>query len=172
MAPAARTRREIAALGFGYGLATTQATLASAYTVFTNNGARVAPTILAQAPDAQIERTQIFTPEVTRQVMLYLRAVVTEGTGRAADVRGLVVAGKTGTAEKPGGAQGYDQSRNFSSFAGVFPANDPRYVIVVALDDTGAGEAGGLVAAPVVARTLRRIAPMLGLRVEPDRAAR
>lgn len=172
LAPAARTRRDIAALGFGYGLATTQATLASAYTVFTNNGARVAPTILAQAPDAQIERTQIFTPEVTRQVMLYLRAVVTEGTGRAADVRGLVVAGKTGTAEKPGGAQGYDQSRNFSSFAGVFPANDPRYVIVVALDDTGAGEAGGLVAAPVVARTLRRIAPMLGLRVEPDRAAR
>ena len=73
---------------------------------------------------------------------------------------------------KPGGAQGYDQSRNFSSFAGVFPANDPRYVIVVALDNTGAGEAGGLVAAPVVARTLRRIAPMLGLRVEPDRAAR
>ncbi len=172
LAPAAQTRRDIAALGFGYGLATTQATLAGAYTVFTNNGARVAPTILAQAPDAQIERTQIFTPEVTRQVMFYLRAVVTDGTGRAANVPGLLVAGKTGTAEKPGGAQGYDQSRNFSSFAGVFPANDPRYVIVVALDDTGAGEAGGLVAAPVVARTLRRIAPMLGLRVEPDRAAR
>ncbi|ANP47197.1 peptidoglycan D,D-transpeptidase FtsI family protein [Candidatus Viadribacter manganicus] len=172
LAPPAQTRRDIAGLGFGYGLATTQASLASAYTVFTNNGARVAPTILAQAPDAEIVRTPIFTPDVTRQVMLYLRAVVTEGTGRAADVRGLVMAGKTGTAEKPGGAQGYDQSRNFSSFAGVFPANDPRYVIVVALDDTGAGEAGGLVAAPVVARTLRRIAPMLGLRVEPDRAAR
>jgi cell division protein FtsI (penicillin-binding protein 3) len=82
------------------------------------------------------------------------------------------VAGKTGTAEKPGGAAGYDESRNFSSFAGVFPANDPRYVIVVALDDTGEGAAGGMVAAPVVARTLRRIAPMLGLRVEPSAPAR
>jgi len=172
LAPIAQTRRDIAALGFGYGLATTQATLASAYTVFANDGARVAPTILALAPDAQVERTQIFTPAVTRQVMLYLRAVVTDGTGRAANVPGLLVAGKTGTAEKPGGAQGYDQSRNFSSFAGVFPANNPRYVIVVALDDTGAGEAGGLVAAPVVARTLRRIAPMLGLRVEPAAPAR
>lgn len=172
LAPAAQTRRDVAGLGFGYGLATTQATLASAYTVFANNGARVAPTILALAPDADIERTQIFTPEVTRQVMLYLRAVVTDGTGRAANVPGLLVAGKTGTAEKPGGAQGYDQSRNFSSFAGVFPANDPRYVIVVALDDTGAGEAGGLVAAPVVARTLRRIAPMLGLRVEQSAPGR
>ena len=172
LAPAAQTRRDVAGLGFGYGLATTQATLASAYTVFTNNGARVAPTILALGPDAPVERTQIFTPEVTRQVMLYLRAVVTEGTGRAANVPGLLVAGKTGTAEKLGGAQGYDESRNFSSFAGVFPVNDPRYVIVVALDDTGAGEAGGLVAAPVVARTLRRIAPMLGLRVEPAQPAR
>jgi cell division protein FtsI (penicillin-binding protein 3) len=101
-----------------------------------------------------------------------LRAAVTEGTGRAADVPGLAVAGKTGTAEKLGSAAGYDESRNFSSFAGVFPANDPRYVIVVALDETGAGEAGGRVAAPVVARTLRRIAPMLGLRVEPPPTAR
>ncbi len=172
LAPAAQSRRDVAALGFGYGLATTQATLASAYTVFTNNGARVEPTMLALAPDAEVQRTQIFTPEVTRQVVAYLRAVVTDGTGRAADVRGLAVAGKTGTAEKLGSAQGYDESRNFSSFAGVFPANNPRYVIVVALDDTGAGEAGGLVAAPVVARTLRRIAPMLGLRVEPASPAR
>ena len=172
LAPAARTRRDVAALGFGYGLATTQATLASAYTVFTNNGARVTPTMLALGSDANVERAQVFTPAVTRQVLTYLRAVVTDGTGRAANVPGLAVAGKTGTAEKPGGAQGYDESRNFSSFAGVFPANDPRYVIVVALDDTGAGEAGGLVAAPVVARTLRRIAPMLGLRVEPAASAR
>jgi cell division protein FtsI (penicillin-binding protein 3) len=172
LAPAAQGRRDVAALGFGYGLATTQATLASAYTVFANNGARVEPTMLALGPDAQVQRTQIFTPAVAQQVLTYLRAAVADGTGRAANVPGLLVAGKTGTAEKPGGAEGYDESRNFSSFAGVFPANNPRYVIVVALDDTGAGEAGGLVAAPVVARTLRRIAPMLGLRVEPERAAR
>ncbi|MEZ5995044.1 MAG: penicillin-binding protein 2 [Hyphomonadaceae bacterium] len=172
LAPAPQGRRDVAALGFGYGLAATPATLAGAYTVFTNDGALVHPTLLARAPDAPVERTEVFRPEVARQLIGYLRATVTEGTGRAADVRGLAVAGKTGTAEKPGGAQGYDESRNFSSFAGVFPAGDPRYVIVVALDDTGAGEAGGLVAAPVVARTLRRIAPMLGLRVEPDAPAR
>jgi cell division protein FtsI (penicillin-binding protein 3) len=135
--------------------------------VFANNGARVAPTMLALAEGAEMERTEIFTSDVSRQLVSYMRAVVTRGTGRAADVPGLLIAGKTGTAEKPGGAEGYDESRNFSSFAGVFPANDPRYVIVVALDDTGAGEAGGLVAAPVVARTLLRIAPMLGLRMEP-----
>jgi cell division protein FtsI (penicillin-binding protein 3) len=103
---------------------------------------------------------------VTQQVLSYMRSVVTDGTGRAADVPGLLVAGKTGTAEKLGDDT-YTQDHNFSSFAGVFPVNSPRYVIFLALDDTGAGAAGGAVAAPAVARTLRRIAPMLGLRVEP-----
>ena len=167
LAPHARSRRDVAGLGFGYGLAATPAALAGAYTVFANQGALVAPTLIARAPDAEVERRQVFSPEVTRQVLSYLRDAVIDGTGRAADVPGLAIAGKTGTAEKLGEESAYDASRNFSSFAGVFPANDPRYVIVVALDDTGEGAAGGMVAAPVVARTLRRIAPMLGLRVEP-----
>lgn len=171
LAPHARGRRDVAGLGFGYGLAATPAALAGAYTVFANQGALVEPTLIARAPDAEIEQREVFTPQVTRQVLAYLRAAVVDGTGRGADVPGLAIAGKTGTAEKLG-AETYDESRNFSSFAGVFPANDPRYVIVVALDDTGEGAAGGAVAAPVVARTLRRIAPMLGLRVEPGAAPR
>jgi cell division protein FtsI (penicillin-binding protein 3) len=165
IAPSARGRGDVASLGFGYGLAATPAALAGAYTVFVNGGARVTPTLVARAPDAPVQRTQVFTPEATRQVLGFLRTAVTQGTGRAADVPGLAVAGKTGTAEIWGGADGYDQSRNFSSFAGVFPANNPRYVIVLALDGVGEGAAGGAVAAPAVARTLRRVAPMLGLRV-------
>jgi cell division protein FtsI (penicillin-binding protein 3) len=166
LAPQTRSRRDVAGVGFGYGIAATPATLAGAYTLFANNGQRVRPTLLALASDAAITRTQVFSPEVTRQVLTYMRATVTDGTGRAADVPGLMVAGKTGTAEKLTGADGYDESRNFSSFAGVFPSNAPRYIIVLALDDTGEGAAGGMVAAPAVGRTLRRIAPMLGLRVE------
>jgi cell division protein FtsI (penicillin-binding protein 3) len=166
IAPQARTRRDIAGLGFGYGLATTPASLAGAYTIFTNSGARVAPTLLMRTPDARTTRTPVFSPAVTQQVLSYMRSVVTDGTGRAANVPGLAVAGKTGTAEKLGD-ETYAEDHNFSSFAGVFPATDPRYVIFLALDDTGEGAAGGAVAAPAVARTLRRIAPMLGLRVEP-----
>lgn len=172
IAPSARSRRDVAGLGFGYGLATTPAALAGAYTVFTNQGARVAPTLLMRGPDVDIERTTVFSPEVTRQVLAYMRATVTSGTGRAADVPGLPVAGKTGTAEVFENTTGYDESRNFSSFAGVFPAHDPRFVIVVSLDGVGEGAVGGAIAAPVVARVLRRIAPMLGLRVEPVAPAR
>ncbi|MDX2276456.1 MAG: penicillin-binding protein 2 [Hyphomonadaceae bacterium] len=167
LAPQAQGRRDVAGIGFGYGLATTQAALASAYTVFANEGARVRPTLLRRAPEDEVERTQVFSPQTTRQVLSYLRYSVTDGTGRAADVRGLQVAGKTGTAEKLGAGASYDESRNFSSFAGVFPASNPRYVIVVSLDDVQAGQVGGAVAAPVVARVLTRAAPMLGLRVEP-----
>ena len=168
LAPAARARRDVAGLGFGYGLAATPAALAGAYTVFANHGARVEPTLLARAPDARVERTPVFSPEVTRQLMVYLRAVVTDGTGRAADVPGLAVAGKTGTAEKLATATGLRRKPQFLLVRGRISGLRIRAMcIVVALDDAGAGEAGGAVAAPVVARTLRRIAPMLGLRVEP-----
>jgi cell division protein FtsI (penicillin-binding protein 3) len=167
LAPQAQGRRDVAGIGYGYGLATTQAALAGAYTVFANEGALVRPTLLRRAPEDAAGRTPVFSPQTTRQVLSYLRYAVTNGTGRAADVRGLQVAGKTGTAEKLGEGAAYDESRNFSSFAGVFPASDPRYVIVVSLDDVHAGQVGGAVAAPVVARVLTRAAPMLGLRAEP-----
>jgi cell division protein FtsI (penicillin-binding protein 3) len=163
LAPAARGRRDVAGLGFGYGLAATPASLAGAYTVFANQGARVELTLALRPGDVPIERRPVFSPETTRLVLSYLRAAVTEGTGRAAEVPGLDVAGKTGTAEKLGGGETYDGARNFSSFAG-----DPRYVIVIALDDVAEGEAGGVVAAPVVAATLRRVAPMLGLRMTAE----
>ena len=172
IAPRAQGPRDVAGLGFGYGLAATPAALAGAYTVFVNGGARVAPTLIARAPGDAIARTPVFSTETTRLLLTYLRAAVIEGTGRAADAPGLEIAGKTGTAEKLGADRaGYDQSRNFSSFAGVFPASNPRYVIVLALDDVGAGGAGGQVAAPAVARVAERIAPILGLRVTPRDAA-
>ena len=167
IAPDAATRRDVAGIGFGYGLAATQSSLAGAYTVFANQGARVAPTLVRHGEDQSVERTQVFSPEVTRQVVSYLRYSVTTGTGRAADIRGLEIAGKTGTAEKLGADAAYDDSRNFSSFAGVFPASNPRYVIVLALDGVREGQVGGAVAAPAIGRVLTRIAPMLGMTVTP-----
>jgi len=169
IAPVPRVQRDVAALGFGYGIAVSPAALAGAYTVFVNGGARVAPTLLARAPDARLERTQVFSLSATRQVLGLMRAVVVEGTGRGADVPGLEVAGKTGTAEVRGADGRYDDSRNVSSFAGVFPGDDPRYVIVLSLNGAGEGEAGGVVAAPAAGQTLRRIAPLLGLRVTDTR---
>ncbi|MES1200579.1 MAG: penicillin-binding protein 2 [Pseudomonadota bacterium] len=166
IAPRAQGPRDVAGLGFGYGLAATPAALAGAYTVFANNGERVTPTLVARAAGDSIPRTAVFTPQTVALVLSYMRATVTDGTGKAADVPGLEIAGKTGTAEKlDDTATTYNESRNFSSFAAVFPASDPRYIMLLSLDDVGQGGAGGAVAAPAVGRIATRIAPMLGLQV-------
>ncbi|MET0181817.1 MAG: penicillin-binding protein 2 [Caulobacterales bacterium] len=170
IAPRMQSRLDVATLGFGYGLATSPAALAGAYTVFANGGAYVRPTLLAYKDGDPIERAPVFSPDTTRRVISMMRATVMRGTGREADVPGLEIAGKTGTAEKLGGTAGYDQDSMFSSFAAIFPASDPRYVIVLALDEpartaaTGGHATGGAVAARPVGRIAARIAPMLGLR--------
>jgi cell division protein FtsI (penicillin-binding protein 3) len=94
-----------------------------------------------------------------------------KGTGRKADAPGYRVGGKTGTAQKIINGH-YSKSINLTSFAGVFPMDDPRYVIVVMLDEPKATPetygftTAGWNVAPVVSRTVSRIAPMLG--VAPD----
>jgi cell division protein FtsI (penicillin-binding protein 3) len=99
-----------------------------------------------------------------------LRLAVTDGTGGFADVPGYEVAGKTGTAEKPNAAGGYDRKRVLSSFAGMFPASDPDYVILIMLDEPEdrsgpyVRRSAGWTAAPVAGAAIARIAPMLGLR--------
>ena len=100
-----------------------------------------------------------------------LRRVVTDGTASLAEVPGYAVGGKTGTADKPkASGGGYHEDRVIATFAGMFPAHDPRYVIVVTLDEPveTSGEeprrTAGWTAVPVAAEIIRRTAPLLGLR--------
>jgi cell division protein FtsI (penicillin-binding protein 3) len=165
--PRAADRITTAILGYGHGLAPTLVGLAAAYTVFVNDGARVGPTLRRHEEGDPVRTTQVFAPLATRETVHLMRDVVVEGTARQADLRGLDIAGKTGTAEKPGPDGRYDPDRMFSSFAAVFPARAPRYVIVMALDEpqrtaeNGNLATGGAVAAPAVGRTVARIAPFL-----------
>ncbi|MFA5539842.1 MAG: penicillin-binding transpeptidase domain-containing protein, partial [Gemmobacter sp.] len=102
-----------------------------------------------------------------------LRYVVTKGTARQAEVAGYRVGGKTGTADKPRPGGGYYKNRNVSTFAAMYPADKPVYVLVVTLDEpkvsvAGGGEVrtAGATAAPVAAALVERLSPLLGLR--PD----
>lgn len=155
----------LAARGFGHGMAVSLLALARAYSVFVNEGQivdlRFEPLPEGDAPPL----TRVFTASTTARVLSYLRANVTQGTGKRAAVAGLAMAGKTGTAEKYQ-AGGYAEHRNFASFAAVFPADAPRYVLLVALDEPAPGAGGGTggaVAAPIVARIAARIGPLLAL---------
>jgi cell division protein FtsI (penicillin-binding protein 3) len=109
-------------------------------------------------------------PEVARTSLDMMRAVVTRGTASFAEIKGYEVAGKTGTADKAKPTGGYYKDKVIATFASVFPASDPKYVLVLTLDEPVeviAGEArrtAGWTAVPVAAEVIRRTAPLLGLR--------
>jgi cell division protein FtsI (penicillin-binding protein 3) len=115
------------------------------------------------------------TEETANRARTMLRHVVTEGTGQVADVPGYLVAGKTGTADKPKPGGGYHAKKVIATFAAMFPADDPRYVLVVSLDEPvntlgrEPTRTAGSTAAPVAAELIRRVAPLLDLkpRIEP-----
>ena len=109
--------------------------------------------------------------QTSAEIRKMLRAVVTDGTATMGDVVGYSVGGKTGTADKPDRVNGgYHDDRVIATFAGAFPTDDPRYVIVVMLDEPveSSGDeprrTAGWTAVPVAAEMIGRVAPLLGLR--------
>ncbi|MEE2878252.1 MAG: penicillin-binding transpeptidase domain-containing protein, partial [Pseudomonadota bacterium] len=139
---------------------------ASAFSVFANGGEMVEPTIIH---DGKRRRTRrVFSAPTAALVTSMFRDAVVSGTGSRAEVAGYRVAGKTGTAEKPVPG-GYSDTANMASFAAVFPADSPDYVVLIVLDDpkdgVGRGRAAAWNAAPTAGRVIERVAPMLG--VEP-----
>lgn len=161
-----------ATVSFGHGLAASPLHLAAAYATIANNGRRVTPTLVhgRQRPEGE----QVLSPRAAAMSVDMLRQVVTRGTARGADVPGYEVAGKTGTADKPRASGGYYKNKVIATFASVFPASDPEYVLIVALDEPSTQTAGGesrtagTTAVPVAAEVIRRIAPLLGLEPNTD----
>ncbi|MEL6643985.1 MAG: penicillin-binding protein 2 [Pseudomonadota bacterium] len=155
-------------ISYGHGLSTSPLHMAAGYASLLNGGTKVTPTLIKQdsfepGPRVVSERTSAIARDLLRQV-------VVRGTASFGDVAGYEVAGKTGTADKPKAAGGgYYDDKVIATFAAVFPANDPQYVLVVTLDEPveTSGEeprrTAGWTAVPVAAEVIRRTAPLLGL---------
>ncbi|MGE0384854.1 MAG: peptidoglycan D,D-transpeptidase FtsI family protein [Gammaproteobacteria bacterium] len=155
---------EHATISFGYGLSTTTAQLAQAYTVFANRGRLVPASLLRRDGAADGER--VFSEHTAETMRAMLQTVVESGTGKLAAVPGYHVAGKTGTVHKIEG-DGYAPDRYLSVFAGLVPATNPRLVGVVMIDEPQGGEYyGGRVAAPVFAAIMRDALRLLN--IPPD----
>jgi len=109
----------------------------------------------------------VVSRETTKKITAALKDVVSkQGTAQQAAVPGFRVAGKTGTAQKIDPKGGYMQGKYVVSFVGFMPADDPRFTLLVLLDDpvTKAGEAyGGLVAGPIFSRMAEKVARYLDL---------
>ncbi len=170
--PAEWSNISIVTISYGQGIATSPAQLAAAYASVVNGGTRVTPTLLRQ--DGPVVGPRVLSETVSRQAMAMLRRVVTYGTASLGEVEGYEVGGKTGTADKPSPSGGYYADRVIATFAGAFPASDPRYVVIVTLDEpveTSGSEprrTAGWTSVPVAAELIRRTAPLLGLRPEVD----
>lgn len=159
-------------ISYGHGLSTSPVHLAAGYAALVNGGFRVAPTLLRRVNPEPGER--VLSAETSAMMRAMMRQTVTRGTASLAEVPGYGVGGKTGTADKPDPRGGYYRDRVIATFAGAFPMNDPRYVVVVMLDEpsetTGheVRRTAGWTAVPVAAEIIRRTAPLLGLRPQPD----
>ena len=160
------TELTTATVSFGHGMSVTPLAFATAFGTFANGGEMPVLRIRAdRAPaDTNAMPTRVIAAPTAAMVVAMMRETVTRGTGRSADIPGYRVAGKTGTAEKPIPG-GYDAERQVTSFAAVFPADDPRYVVFIVLDEPktadGINEAAAYNAAPTAGRVVERIAPLL-----------
>ncbi len=135
-------------MSYGYGLSATPLQIAAAYAALGNGGRLIAPTFVKGQRN---EARQVLDPTIAGEV-LHMMQTVTEpgGTATQAAILGYHVAGKTGTARKYNASGGYSR-RYISFFAGLVPVENPRFSMVVVIDDPdpAKGYFGGLVSAPV-----------------------
>ncbi len=159
--PAKWSGVSVATISYGHGVAVTALQLALAYRVLAADGRYRAPRLVTavRSPGGERltvplgEERQVLSRKTTQEVRAMLEAAVGPGgTGGLAAVPGYRVAGKTGTAQKPDLVTGGYTSDSFmAAFTGYLPAEAPRVVIAVVLDEPGTQHTGGAVAAPVFA---------------------
>ncbi|MBP5970056.1 MULTISPECIES: peptidoglycan D,D-transpeptidase FtsI family protein [Pseudomonas] len=148
-------KAETATLSYGYGISVTAIQLVHAFSALANNG-RLAPLTLIKT-DKMPQTTQVLPETVAKTLQGMLTQVIEAPRGVfRAQVPAYHVAGKSGTARKTSvGTKGYAENSYRSLFAGFGPMSDPRYAIVVVIDEPSkAGYYGGLVSAPVFSRVM------------------
>ncbi|MBQ3059246.1 MAG: transpeptidase family protein [Desulfovibrio sp.] len=150
-APRDWSKVDIMSTSFGQSISVTGLQMAQAYLTLLNHGVYKPLRLIME--DTHVEEThrRIFSERTVRQVMDMMRDVVEagDGTGRRARVAGVDVAGKTGTAQKADHKTGTYGDKRLASFVGFLPAEEPRYLILVMVDEPTRNQYGGLVAAPV-----------------------
>jgi cell division protein FtsI (penicillin-binding protein 3)/stage V sporulation protein D (sporulation-specific penicillin-binding protein) len=140
----------------GQGVSVTAIQLASVYAAIANRGVWKQPHLVDHVQGekpAPVRTRRMLSPQVDRQLLTMLKGVVSDaGTAAAASVPGYSVAGKTGTAQKPSPSGGYAEGKYVATFVGMVPANNPRLVILVTVDEPHLAIFGGVVAAPAFAQ--------------------
>ncbi|EXX92550.1 stage V sporulation protein D, partial [Paenibacillus darwinianus] len=172
---------ELATTAFGQGVSVTPIQQIAAVSAAINGGTLYKPHVAKawyQPETGRIIDTiepekvrQVISPETSKQVREALESVVAKGTGRNAFIDGYRVGGKTGTAQKVINGR-YSPNEHIVSFVGFAPADDPKIVIYVAVDNPQGIQFGGLVAAPIVRNIMADALVQLGVEPRKDQLPR
>jgi len=124
---------KLATTSFGHGITTTILQLASAYSIIVNGGFKIHPTLIKK--EFKLESKKILKNDVSKKINPILRKIVStkEGTASLANIDGYEIGGKTGTAQTS--VVGGYSNKKINTFASVFPSSNPRYVLIVMLDE-------------------------------------
>lgn len=141
--------------------------MATAVSTIANGGTYIKPRVVKKVVDSKtgeikeiepVKKERVISEETSKKVLSMMESVVSEGTGKNAQVKGYSIGGKTGTSE-----DGVNTNKYVASFVGVAPISDPQLVVLVVLyNPTGeGGHGGGGVAAPVAQKVLSEALPYL-----------
>lgn len=123
-------------LSYGYGMAVSQATAANAFLTLVNGGYYTPLTVIKRDDTVKLSKYRVFSAETSELIKRMGRLVIAKGTGRVADIVGYNVGGKTGTAELIDKSTGrYNMSRVLASVLAYFPAEDPKYLIIMSVEE-------------------------------------
>jgi cell division protein FtsI (penicillin-binding protein 3) len=161
-------------ISFGQGVSVTGVQLATALSAIANGGSLMKPYVVEKITNEKGEVVQSFKPETIRKViseetarkvrMLLKAATEKGGTGEGAVPAGYEVAGKTGTAQKVDSLMGgYSDDRYVSGFMGFAPADAPKLVVLVIVDEPQGNSYGGVVAAPIFKTIMEKALPSLNV---------
>lgn len=167
---------EAATISYGHGISLTPLHVAVSSAALVNGGFYVEPTLFRRGDDEIPQKRRVIKPETSQKIRFLMRANVLDGSGRSADVEGLNVGGKTGTANKQINGR-FVLDKRVSSFLAVVPAEAPKFLVLVVLDEpTRVPEnalltpTGGATAAPIAGRIISRISPIMGVWPKPQAA--
>ena len=155
-------------MSYGYAISESPAHFVQAMMPLVNGGIMYPLTLLKRKTGEPVIGERIFKENTSKYMRQLMRLVVLEGTGKKAEVKGYYVGGKTGTAEKVIGGKYYKDKR-MSSFFGIMPATNPKYIIYVIVDEpqgikeTYGFAGGGWTAAPTVGAIFERMAVLYGM---------
>ena len=158
----------LATMAFGYGLTVTPLQLAQAYAILGAHGIK-RPIRFIKQSTKPIDGVQVIDAEVADQMLHMLAEVVEQGSGFKAQVVGYRIAGKTGTTRKVAPGGGYQKNNHVAVFAGLAPAHNPRFAIVVMIDDPKSTTYyGSQIAAPLFAKIAAGALRVFNVPVEPE----